>query len=108
MVTGRHDHVTLLGGNAKTVARLDTYFTKLDEVPTSVNAFMGNEPDFQDPYIYEFAGAPAKTSSVLRRIQNELYSNTPKGMPGNDDAGSTSSWYVSSTLGLYPIYPGAG
>jgi putative alpha-1,2-mannosidase len=27
-------------------------------------------------------------------------------MPGNDDAGSTSSWYVFSTLGLYPIYPG--
>ena len=108
MVTDPHDLVTLLGGNANTVSRLDTYFTKLDEVPTSINAFMGNEPDFQDPYIYDFAGAPAKTSGVLRRIQNELFTNTPGGMPGNDDAGSTSSWYIFSTLGLYPIYPGVG
>jgi len=108
MATDPHDLVDLLGGAAKTIARLDTYFTKLDELPTSVNAFMGNEPDFQDPYIYDFVGAPAKTAAVLRRIQNELFSNKPSGMPGNDDAGSTSSWYVFSTMGLYPFYPGVG
>jgi putative alpha-1,2-mannosidase len=44
----------------------------------------------------------------MRRIQNELFTNEPSGMPGNDDAGSTSSWSVFSTLGLYPIYPGVG
>jgi predicted alpha-1,2-mannosidase len=108
MGTDPHDTVDLLGGPAKTVARLDTYFTKLDEVPTSTNAFMGNEPDFQDPFIYSFAQAPAKTAGVIRRIQTELWTNTPKGMPGNDDAGSSSAWYVWSALGLYPLYPGVG
>jgi predicted alpha-1,2-mannosidase len=108
MVTDPHDLIDLLGGPAKTVTRLDTYFTKLDEVPTSNYAFMGNEPDFQDPWIYSFAQAPAKTAAVVRRVQNELWTNTPKGMPGNDDAGSSSSWYVWSALGLYPIYPGVG
>jgi predicted alpha-1,2-mannosidase len=106
MVTDPHDLVDLLGGPAKTIARLDTYFAKLNEVPSSVNAFMGNEPDFQDPYIYDFAGAPAKSAAVIRRIQNELFFNKPGGMPGNDDAGSTSSWYIFSTMGLYPLYPG--
>jgi predicted alpha-1,2-mannosidase len=108
MVTDPHDLVDLLGGAAKTVARLDTYFTKLDELPTSTNAFMGNEPDFQDPWIYSFAQAPAKTAEVVRRVQTELWTNTAKGMPGNDDAGSSSAWYVWSSLGLYPIYPGVG
>jgi len=106
MITDPHDLVGFLGGAAKTIARLDTYFTKLNEVPSSAYAFMGNEPDFQDPYVYDFVGAPAKAAAVLRRIQNELFSNQPGGMPGNDDAGSTSSWYVFSTMGLYPFYPG--
>ncbi|HET6281207.1 MAG TPA: GH92 family glycosyl hydrolase [Polyangia bacterium] len=106
MVTDPHDLVGLLGGPAKMISRLDTYFTKLDEPPTSIYAFMGNEPDFQDPWLYDFVGAPAKTAAVLRRIQDELFTNKPSGMPGNDDAGSTSSWYVFSALGLYPIYPG--
>jgi predicted alpha-1,2-mannosidase len=108
MGTDPHDTVELLGGATKTIARLDSYFVKLDELPTSSNAFMGNEPDYQDPYIYSFAQAPAKTAAVLRRIQTELWANTPNGMPGNDDGGSTSAWYVWSTLGLYPIYPGVG
>jgi putative alpha-1,2-mannosidase len=29
--------------------------------------------------------------------------NAPDGLPGNDDAGATSAWYVFSALGFYPI-----
>src|SRR5208282_1819580 len=32
----------------------------------------------------------------------------PNGLPGNDDAGALSSWYVFSALGLYPEIPGVG
>jgi len=28
------------------------------------------------------------------------------GIPGQDDLGQMSSWYVFSSLGLYPLYPG--
>src|SRR5262249_51289793 len=41
------------------------------------------------------------------RIQNELFTNTPSGLPGNDDAGALSSWYVFSALGFYSLIPGA-
>ena len=69
-------------------------------------AYMGNEPDEEAPWVYDFAGAPARTQAVVRRVQTELFTDQPNGLPGNDDAGSLSSWYVFSALGLYPEIPG--
>ena len=34
------------------------------------------------------------------------WTNTPKGMPANDDLGEMSSWYVWSAIGMYPQIPG--
>jgi putative alpha-1,2-mannosidase len=38
----------------------------------------------------------------------ELFKNTTSGLPGNDDGGAMSSWYVFSALGLYPEITGVG
>jgi predicted alpha-1,2-mannosidase len=95
-----------LGGNEKVVARLDRFFSKLNDGCKSEFAFMGNEPCEEVPWIYDFAGAPSHTQDVARRIQRELFTSRPDGLPGNDDAGSLSSWYVFSALGLYPEIPG--
>lgn len=96
-----------MGGDEKTVARLDHFFTKLNESPFSGDtAYMGNEPCEETPWIYDFAGAPWRTQAVVRRIQNELFTGKPSGLPGNDDAGALSSWYVFSALGLFPEIPG--
>ncbi len=95
-----------LGGNQKTVERLDHFFTKTNAGMSSEFAYMGNEPDEEAPWVYDFASAPARTQEVVRRIQTELFTATPGGLPGNDDAGSLSSWYVFSALGLYPEIPG--
>ena len=67
---------------------------------------MGNEPCEETPWVYDFAGAPWRAQEVVRRIQNELFTSSPNGFPGNDDAGSLSSWYVFSALGLFPEIPG--
>jgi len=98
----------LMGGNARAVQRLDTFFTKLNDGPQSLYAYMGNEPGFVVPWEYDFAGAPSYTQSVVRRIQLQLFKDTPNGLPGNDDGGAMSSWYIFSTLGLYPEIPGVG
>jgi predicted alpha-1,2-mannosidase len=97
-----------MGGNDAVVGRLDTLFTKLNAGPNSIYAFMGNEPSESLPWTYDFAGAPWKTQEVVRRIQTELFTPLPSGLPGNDDAGAISSWYVLSALGLYPDLPGMG
>jgi predicted alpha-1,2-mannosidase len=100
--------VERLGGRAATIARLDDFFADLNAGPNRPRAWIGNEPSLNAPWAYDFAGAAWKTQSVVRRIQLELFSDTPGGLPGNDDGGTTSAWYVLSALGLYPAVPGVG
>lgn len=95
-----------MGGDAAAIRRLDTHFTQLNAGPRSLYAFMGNEPEFGVPWAYDFAGAPAHTQIVTRRIETALFHDTPDGLPGNDDGGSLSSWFVFAALGLYPAVPG--
>ncbi|HEX8732492.1 MAG TPA: GH92 family glycosyl hydrolase [Ktedonobacterales bacterium] len=98
--------VGLLGGPAAARRRLDTFFTQLNAGPASPYANMGNEPSFGAPWMYDFMGAPARTQATVRRIESQLFHNTPSGLPGNDDLGAMSSWYVWAALGLYPLLPG--
>lgn len=98
--------ITALGGKAATVARLDTFFQQLQAGPDLPYEWAGNEPVFGAPYIYDYAGAPAKTQEIVHRLLDTVYSNSPGGEPGNDDLGAMSSWYVWSALGMYPETPG--
>uniref|UniRef100_Q023I7 Putative alpha-1,2-mannosidase n=1 Tax=Solibacter usitatus (strain Ellin6076) TaxID=234267 RepID=Q023I7_SOLUE len=97
-----------MGSRAAALARLDRHFQQLNAGPCSEFAFMGNEVSLKTPWMYAFAGAPWKTQEVVRRTLAELYSNTPGGMPGNDDGGVLSAWYVLSAIGLYPQISGVG
>lgn len=96
-----------MGGNSNAVARLDHFFTQLNSSPFSGDtAYLGNEPCEETPWVYDFAGAPLHAQAVVRRAENELFTAKPSGLPGNDDGGALSSWYVFSALGLYPEIPG--
>jgi hypothetical protein len=95
-----------LGGNGEAVARLDHLFRELNAGIVRPHFYIGNEPQFATPWAYHFAGAPAKSSAVVRRILDESFDTGPGGLPGNDDLGATSSWYVWAALGLYPAVPG--
>ncbi len=76
--------------------------------PNSPYAWMGNEPSVEVPWEYDFAQAPSLTQEVVRLIETQLWSNTPGGMPGNDDGGEMSSWYIFAAMGIYPEIPGVG
>lgn len=52
-------------------------------------------------------GRPWKTQATVRQILNTVYGTGPSGLPGNDDLGTMSAWYVFSALGLYPQTPGS-
>lgn len=106
-----HDPRTLfdrLGGDEAVVARLDKFFTKLNAGTNDPNFYMGNEPSFGTPWLYDWAGAPWRAQDVVRRIGDEAFGTGPDGLPGNDDLGATSSWLVWSMIGLYPAIPGVG
>ena len=85
--------------------RLDEFFEQLN-VGGGPHAWLGNEPSFLTPWSYQWLGAPARTQDVVARARAELWSLSPSGLPGNDDLGALSAWYVWTSLGLYPLTPG--
>ncbi len=100
--------INLMGGASNAAGRLDDFFTQINNSDTTGShyAFMGNEPCAATPWVYHYVGQPYKTSSVVRRCVTQLYSPASNGLPGNDDLGQTSSWYVWAALGMYPAIAG--
>jgi putative alpha-1,2-mannosidase len=97
-----------IGGKEAAEKRLDEMFRRLDASYGDEWFASGNEPSFQIPWIYNWAGAPYKAQQVIRRILNEQYSSSVNGLPGNDDLGSMGAWYVFASIGLFPEIPGVG
>lgn len=117
-----HDPQQLIdwqGGNEAFVTHLDSLFTmslSAESIAHSEdithdgiigNYIHGNEPSHHVPYLYSYAYAPQKTQQRVRQIMERLYFPRPDGLPGNDDCGQMSAWYVFSALGFYPVCPGS-
>ena len=104
-----HDQAGLLGAlgtRDEVLARLDDFHTRLNAGAGAPHAWLGNQPSFASPWAYLWLGAPTRTQDVVRRARAELWTATPGGLPGNEDLGALSAWYVWSSLGLYPLTPG--
>ncbi|HWV60631.1 MAG TPA: GH92 family glycosyl hydrolase [Sphingopyxis sp.] len=107
----------ILGGDAKTVAKLDAMFdydiSKLDyshaeDIAGLIGQYIhGNEPSHHVAYLYAYAGAPWRTQERLKQIVDSQYKPTPDGLSGNDDLGQMSAWLVFTSLGFYPVAPGS-
>jgi len=100
-----------MGGAAVAIARLDAFFRDPDGSwaltrSGGLHAEMSNEPSIGAAYLYSFAGAPHRTQETVRHVIRTLWGNRPDGIPGQDDLGAMSAWYVWSALGLYPNFPG--
>ncbi|MBR7831812.1 GH92 family glycosyl hydrolase, partial [Actinospica durhamensis] len=98
--------ITAMGGDAAANARLDDFFTQLNAGPNEPYEWAGNEPAFGTPWIYDYTGAPAKSQAIVHELLDTVYADDPGGEPGNDDLGSMSSWFVWSSLGMFPETPG--
>jgi predicted alpha-1,2-mannosidase len=96
-----------LGGEAEATRRLDRFFHRLNSGPSTQYAYLGNEPTLGAPWLYDWLGRPARAADVIRRALLGLYAPTPRGMPGNDDGGTLSAWWVLGALGLFPAAPGS-
>jgi predicted alpha-1,2-mannosidase len=99
-----------MGGNDLAVQRLDSFFRNPDgtfdlSARKGTRIDVTNEPDIQTPYLYNYLGAAAKTQETVKAIIDTKWNSGTGGIPGNDDAGTMSAWYVLSALGLYPTVP---
>jgi predicted alpha-1,2-mannosidase len=97
--------INRLGGDERFVAWLDDFF---NNPPTRDERFNpglynhNNEPNFLASFLYTHAGRPDRTQERVRRILDTEYKTGRGGLPGNDDSGAMSSWYVWGATGLYP------
>ncbi|NJC71737.1 alpha-mannosidase [Planosporangium thailandense] len=99
--------IDAMGGAPTAIQRLDHHFTQLNGGLSRPYFYIGNEPEHGVPWVYNFAGDPAGTSAAVRRVMTESFTTGAGGLPGNDDLGATSAWYVWAALGMYPATPGA-
>ena len=101
-----NDLIKKAGGAVAFTKRLDTFFTKNSQTfhPWLNDYYnVNNEPGFLTPTLYNYIGKPYKTNLTIRKIIKKNYNTKPDGLPGNDDAGSMSAWYVFNAMGFFPV-----
>ena len=91
--------VKLMGGKKRFIDSLQAVFDN--------NHYdAANEPDIAYPYLFSrFKGEEWRTQKEVKRLIETYYTNSPGGIPGNDDTGTMSAWAVFSMMGLYPDCP---
>jgi predicted alpha-1,2-mannosidase len=113
------DLISMLGGKEKLENKLDQlfseglgrtkwiYYSTFPDATGNVGQFvMGNEPSMHIPYLYNLAGKPWKTQKRIRMLMETWFRNDLMGIPGDEDGGGLSAFYVFSAMGFYPITPG--
>lgn len=90
-----HDFSTLIklsGGKEKFIEKLQHAFTHnmIDYT---------NEPSFLTPFLFIYACRPDLTTYWVRR---NFENYTLEGYPGDEDSGAMGSWFVFSSMGLFP------
>jgi len=111
--------IELLGGREKFTNKLDqlfieglgmskyAYLAQFPDATGQVGQFvMGNEPSLHIPYLYNYAGAPWKTQKRIRMLLDNWFTNSPFGIPGDEDGGGLSGFVAFSSIGIYPGTPG--
>jgi len=108
--------IELHGGPEALVAKLEEFFDKGQQSyidrPADGSAlgsgmrpyfWASNEPMLHIVYLFGQAGRPDLTQKWVRWIQKTFFRPTPDGLPGNDDGGTMSAWYLFNAMGFYPV-----
>ena len=105
----------LFGSREAMLAKLDGLFEASDQVEGE-NASIdisgligqyahGNEPSHHIIYLYSMLGEPRKAADRLRQVYSEMYPCNDEGLPGNEDVGQMSAWFILSSFGFYQVEP---
>ena len=107
-----HDIPGLLDlmGREKMLSQLQVLFTGhgTSELPDTTGMIglyaHGNEPCHHIAFLYFMLGKPDLGLKYVQQAMT-MYADTNDGIPGNDDAGQMSAWYVCAALRFYPVDP---
>jgi predicted alpha-1,2-mannosidase len=91
--------ITLMGGKEKFLSKLDQSFNEGHYI-------LWNEPDMAYPFLYDYIeGMGWRTQEEVRKQMKMNFDTIPGGIPGNDDCGTISAFYVLGAMGFYPACP---
>ncbi len=62
---------------------------------------LSNEPGFLTPFLFMHCNRPELTAEYVGRLRADAFS-LEKGYPDNEDSGAMGSWYVFTSMGLFP------
>ncbi len=113
----------LFGGKEKLIEKLDSFFAappdyriggykkEIHEMTEMAAVNFGqcaisNQPSFHIPYLYSALGDRKKTEYWVEKLVKEAFSSGAAGFPGDEDNGTTASWYIFACIGFYPLCPG--
>lgn len=98
--------VNLMEGEASFGNKLDIAFSGFEFGRSYYDP--ANEPDMHYPYMYNYVRTPWRSQEIVRFITENLFtSDRETGIPGDDDVGTMSAWFVFSSMGFYPVAPGS-
>jgi predicted alpha-1,2-mannosidase len=102
--------IALLGGKEKAEVELDELTSHLATGYAYNSKYYdaGNEPCFGVMPVYNWLQKPWKAEDKTRFVMLDCFRNQSQGIPGDDDSGAMSAWYIFNVLGLYPEIPGVG
>jgi predicted alpha-1,2-mannosidase len=100
-----HDMKGLIGlmGKDELIRRLDQGFeqSRPDFAHGYVN--VGNQPNMEAPWLFNYAGAPWLTQKWTREVMDHSYSAGPAGYVGDEDQGQMGSYFVLMAMGLFEM-----
>ncbi len=114
------ERIALAGGKERFAALLDRFFgygapdtvqptDPHDYAPVEAGMRLGrfegfnNESDTETPFAYIYADRHDRTCEILHAGMTRMFSDGRGGIPGNNDTGALSSYYIFAALGLFPV-----
>ena len=88
--------------------RLEEGFENSRPYFTSDFVNIGNQPNMQAPWLFNYSGKPWLTQYWVREVLDNYFGTDPiDGYHGDEDQGQMGSWFVMSAMGLFQMDGGA-
>jgi len=88
--------IARLGGAEAFIRRIDDFLADSNDHPWK-------EIVLHTPWLYHYAGRPDLSAEKVRRQLQKHYRTERKGLDDNEDMGCQSTFYMCSSLGIYPV-----
>jgi predicted alpha-1,2-mannosidase len=85
----------------------DRFNSRLEEGFAKGYVDLGNEPNLQAPFLFNYSGKPWLTQKYSRMVLRDFFDPTPYvGWLGEEDEGQLSAYYVLLSMGLFEMNGG--